>query len=341
MSVATGTCVNADCTAAVTGRCLESYDSPAECPHFSPSPAADWQPAPEEPVPSPPPLATCPGRRFHPGLELGLEDVLRVTRARYTRLVGILGPANAGKTCFLTSLYLQATHGLLLPEFRFAWSETMQGFELRARRLRTWSGGRLPEQFADRTSLTDPRSPAFLHLALDRPRRPGGRVELLLSDIPGEWTTQLTNRSSAARRFDFLGRADAVILMVEGPRLARDETRHAELMGVEMLLQRLVESVGLDVRVPLILIVSKCDELDVPVPPSLAHSESYARRLGFRPITVPTAAFSRDPERVPNGHGVLEVLKAILKEAPLPSHGTNPIHSPGSGVRSFWRYGVR
>lgn len=336
MSAVPGTCAKTDCTAAVTGRCLESHASPAECPHFSPRPA-DEQPVPTDAGDGSPPHASNPGRRFHPGLELGLKEVLSVTCARYSRLVGILGPANAGKTCFLTSLYLQATHGLLLPEFRFAGSETIQGFELRARKLRTWSGGQLPEQLADHTVLSDPRSPAFLHMSLDRPRHPGGRVELLLSDLPGEWSTQLIHRSAAAKRFHFLGRADALIIVVEGPRLARDETRHAELMGVEMLLQRLAESVSVDVQVPLILVASKCDEVDVALPPSLAGVEACARRLGFRPTTVPTASFSRDPGRVPNGQGVIEVLRAVVGEAPKLPCGPGPAPCPGRPARSFWR----
>jgi hypothetical protein len=134
-------------------------------------------------------------RQFHPGRELGLEDALAVTRARYGHLVGLLGPSNAGKTCFLTSLYLQACPGMLSPDFRFAGSLTIQGFELRARRLRTWTKGSLPEQLADHTVLADPRKAAFMHVSLDRPADPGKRVELLISDLPGEWSSELINRA--------------------------------------------------------------------------------------------------------------------------------------------------
>ena len=134
MSAVAGTCAKEDCTAAVTGRCLESFASPQECPHFSARAAGGEQPETPSVEEAQTHRTSGPGRRFHPGLELGLKEVLPVTRARYARLVGILGPSNAGKTCLLTSLYLQATHGLLLPEFRFAGSQTIQGFELRALR---------------------------------------------------------------------------------------------------------------------------------------------------------------------------------------------------------------
>ncbi|WP_143206203.1 TRAFAC clade GTPase domain-containing protein [Singulisphaera sp. GP187] len=262
-----------------------------------------------------------------------------MTRARYSHLVGILGSSNAGKTCLLTSLYLQACHGLLRPEFRFAGSLTLQGFELRARKLRTWTNGSMPDQFADHTVLADPRSPAFVHMALDRPGRPGGqgRVELLLADLPGEWSSQLINQASTAKRFDFLARADALVIVVEGPRLAFDSTRHAELMNLRHLLRRLADDVGVDAHAPLVLVASKCDELNMIVPPALAEAEGYARDLGFFPAIVPTASFSRRPERVPNGQGVIDVVHAILKGLPPILEQTPPLQIQ-KPFRSFWQH---
>jgi len=249
--------------------------------------------------------------------------------------VGILGPSNAGKTCFLTSLYLQACHGMLPPGFRFAGSLTLQGFELRARRLRSWAKASLPEQLADHTVLTDPRRPAFMHLALDRSAQPGGRVELLLSDLPGEWSTQLINRADTARRFNFLERADTLVVVVEGPKLAQKATQHAEVMSAKLLLQRLAETVRVDPRVPLILLVSKCDELDMKLPGVLAEVEELARKLGFHPVTIPTAAISRRPDRVPNGQGVLDVVRAIIAPEPARAAPPPPAREHRTG-RAYW-----
>jgi hypothetical protein len=172
----------------------------------------------------------------------------------------------------------------------------------------------LPEQLADHTVLADPRKPAFMHLALDRPAQPGKRVELLISDLPGEWSSELVNRADAAKRFEFLERADAVVVVVEGPRISQKTSRHVEVMNVKLLLQRLAESVKVDPQVPLVLLVSKCDELDMRVPAGFAEVEGHARTLGFRPVTVATASFSRKPDRVPNGKGVLDVIQAIVAQ---------------------------
>lgn len=321
MSATKFSCSRADCTVGVTGRCLDSFDDPVACPHAT-GVAAGLGTASGTAAVS---ATLTAARRFHPGHELGFRDALAITRARYAHFVGILGPVNAGKTCFLTSLYLSACHGLLAPEFRFAGSMTLQGFELRARGLRSWSGGSLADQVVEHTSLSDPRNPAFVHLALDRTTRPTVRSELLLSDLPGEWTTQLINRADQAARFEFLARADAVAIVVEGPRLDGNTTRHQEVASTRQLLERLHHDVKLSPAIPLLLLVSKIDELGGTLPPATASIQDAAERLGFTLNVVPTAAFSRDPARVPNGAGVLEALRLMLapgREIPCPPAST-------------------
>ncbi|MFO0842333.1 MAG: hypothetical protein U0797_08015 [Gemmataceae bacterium] len=323
------TCDKADCTVGLTGRCLESVPDPASCPNAQPRPAS--------PAPSAPEASVRVARRFHPGHELGLGDALAITRARYTHLVAVLGASNAGKTCFLTSLYLHACHGLLAPDYRFAGSLTLQGFELRARGLRSWRAGALPEQLVEHTALADPRYPAFMHLALDRPNDPRGRAELLLSDLPGEWTSQLVNRADRAARFDFLARADCVAFVVEGPSLANNATRHQELANARQLFGRLKNDVRLPPDTPLLLLVSKMDELDGALPATVGRVEEAAQQLGFSPQTVPTASFSRRPDRVPNGSGVVEALRAMLAPAPRGAVPASIAAAQPAGARSFLR----
>ena len=130
------TCLKPDCTFAITGTCLESIDDPTlKCPNLkvseSLSPPPEKTPGSEE-IPE---SAIKPARQFPSGLEIGLHDAGRLMRSRYTRIVGVLGQSEAGKTCLFTSLYLQITNRCLLPRYRFADSCTLQGFEQRARHL--------------------------------------------------------------------------------------------------------------------------------------------------------------------------------------------------------------
>jgi len=172
-------------------------------------------------------------------------------------------------------------------------------------------------------------------LALDRISR--GRVELLLTDLPGEWSTGLISRASTAARFDFLARADAVCIAVDGPRLVARDTRHTESTNACQLIERLAGNVNLDRGIPLIILLTKGDEIDMKLPADVAKIEERATALGFTSSVIATAAVSRRPAKVSNGQGVIDVVRAIVD---LPT--TGPVVQPrvtGSS-RSFLRVGT-
>jgi hypothetical protein len=299
-------CAREDCTAALTGHCLESHDNPAECPHASAGVASAIESASLPVV-----------RRFHAGHELGLRDALTVSRARYAHLVALLGVSDAGKTCFLTSLYLNACHGLLAPDYRFAGSLTLQGLELRARGLRSWNkDGSLPEQVTEHTALADPRTPAFVHLALDSSSSTHKRIELLLSDLPGEWTSQLVDRADKSSKFDFVARADSVMIALHGPRLAANATKHQDVAMTKQLFERLKQNVNLGTDIPIVLLVTRIDELNGDVPDCMRDLERHARDVGYLTKTIGVASISRFPKRIVNGTGVREAVHALLAAAP-------------------------
>ena len=183
---------------------------------------------------------------------------MTITRANYCHLIGILGAWDAGKTCFLLSLYLMATRGKLPKGWRFAGSLTLEGFEDRARRLRAWKSGALPMQLADHTMLADTRYAALLHLAL-REGRDGRRIDLLFTDLPGEWSKTLVDSANAAARFEFLKRADGIILVVDGFALTTS-FRNVEIQRCKHLLERLKANVGVDPSTPMTVLISKGDQ---------------------------------------------------------------------------------
>ena len=283
------------------------------------------------------PLPGSAARLFSAGLELGVEDAAEIMRARYSHLVGVLGSSDAGKTCYLLSLYLMASRGGLPKSHLFAGSRTLPGFEARARLLRMWKGGPLPDKLADHTTLTDPRQPGFLHLAL---RETGGAKRLhnvLLTDLPGEWSTNLVNRAATSARFMFLRRADGIVLVVDGPVL-NSATRHSELQRSRHLLDRLVQSVGVDVTTPLLLLVSKYDKLQMQRPAAIDDLEHHAKFLGFRPEVVLCAAFSTIPETVENGLGVFETVEKILADTPTVGHNETSTDQTTVSQRAFLRF---
>ena len=107
-----GKCNNPDCTVSETGTCLEAHSDPKQCPNYSllendiegesaPEATDDTNIAKEESF----------LRQFHSGNELGTLDAAEIMQKSYSHLIGILGFYNAGKTSFLSSLYLLASNG--------------------------------------------------------------------------------------------------------------------------------------------------------------------------------------------------------------------------------------
>jgi double-GTPase-like protein len=306
------TCSKQDCAIAVTGKCLELLE-PASCPNAKASsdaptaekPAAVWKVA---------------ARKFPGATEIGLMEAREIMHGKYAHFVGILGAYDAGKTCMLNALYLLAATAELAPRFRFAGSLTLAGFELRTRRLRKWNKGQLPDQLAEHTTHADPRNPGLLHIALSDSKNGFRRIELLLTDLPGEWTTGLIKQSQRAVAFEFLQRADGLVIAVDGTKLRNAATKHAERLSLEHLVDRLADAVNLDRRIPIFLVSCKADEAGIEVPQELEKVAEHARSKGYTARAVSVASFSRKPNDVANGYGIQALVESIVDyESPKPA----------------------
>ena len=311
-----GSCEQKDCTVAETGTCLLHGD-PGKCPQFRPAISEEKTTSRLAVSNENADNLTSPvARRFHQGLELGTLDLATLMRKRYCHLIGILGPTNAGKTCFLNSLFLTACHGGL-GDYQFAESLTPQGFEDRVRLVRRWKNGQLPDRLAEHTTLADPRSPAFLHLALKQRLGHRRRFDFLFPDLPGEWSTDLIDRVDTAQRFSFLHRADGILVMVDGKSLKSANSRHTEVHRTQLLFSRLAQSLHLDVTIPMVLLITKGDEIDMKLPEYAERIRSHAASLGFDPTVIVASSFSKNQSKVTSGTGVLAALENILsREAP-------------------------
>lgn len=339
--MATGRCDYPNCTVSTTGNCLLSHVPPETCEHFSEEDvealgglAIEAPPAEEEAREA----AVEAGRTFHLGNELGAEDAIEIMRARYAHLIGVLGSTAAGKTCLLSSLYLLASAGALPSPYQFYGSLTLQAFEDRARGLRRWSNGTLPDHLVERTTLADPRSPSLLHLGMQKlvDHGEGERIDLLITDLPGEWTNQLVARAANGKAFEFLRRADGIILVVDGTVLNSD-SRHAELQRMRNFSDRLANAVGIPRDIPFVLMVSKGDKIDMKEPEDLKSLHDHISGLGFPVSAVVVSAFSGRPEQVPSGTGVFDAFEQILLHRPTKENHQCP-DAGGAGNRSFQRF---
>lgn len=316
-------CITQDCTVADTGTCLLSND-PSSCPHRLAAEDNEAQTSSEIDHPS---TVAFPSSRA-----CTLSDARGLMAERYVHLVGILGEPNAGKTGCLVSLYLSVGQRCL-DGFAFADSRTLMGFEEISQGARRWNEGHIPEQFTDHTVLPDDRTAGFLHirLALEHQQR---SADLLCSDLPGEWTTELTDQNRVDR-LQFLKRADVIWLVIDGTETTAPDKRQVCLERTKMAISRLGSFLSRGRR--LIVVITRLDEM---VPDDGVVQEICAEGIqcGFDTESVAVASFSKDGNKVSPGTGIeklIELTTTFDRSPDLvwqPDGGTPSFESPHIGL---------
>ena len=321
-------CTQENCTVGETGTCLLNND-PATCPHRAAASTgaidvgAEVAPL-KEPVKNP---------RFPLSLSLSPTQVTEMMGTRYCRLIGILGAPNAGKTAALVSLYLLLARDRLTG-FRFADSRTLMAFDEISQGARRWNDGQLPEQLTAHTEMSDDRAAGFLHLRLasDHHDEP---VDVLLPDLPGEWTTAMIE-NGRVDRLQFLKRADVIWLMVDGDHLSAPATRQLALHRTKLLMQRLAELIVPSASI--ILVITRRDTAVIDQA-TLDDLLTEAAAHGLTIAVMQIASFA-DEGTISPGTGIRELVEATLSrdadhQAFWPDHSTK--HSPS---RAMMRYGT-
>lgn len=330
-------CSTPNCTVALTGICVLGRDADA-CEDRLPDDGADAPTEAEEVDDAerdsdvtarladlPEPAARA---QMYPGLELGLDDARRLNSRTRCHLIGILGAPDAGKTAALVSLYLLLARARLA-SFRFGSSRSLMAFEQLARGSRRWEDGNIPQQLTGHTKLEDPRSPGFLHLRLRRVINEMA-FDLLLPDLPGEWTDELID-TDEHDRLRFLSDAKALWVMADGVVLADPDRRKDPIGRTKSLLTRMAKFAPLDV--PLIFVLTRRDQSG-PIPPgTLDGVMQRANELGFTKVSILEVASFAPPETgIAAGLGIEELLERSLvaEEAPPPPAAA-PRETPADG----------
>ncbi len=288
----TSGCAQPNCTVAETGACLLN-DEPSKCPQRIAAQDAEAAIGAEK----------TRQARFPTSRAYMLDDAKALMAERYVHVVGVLGEADAGKTACLVSLYLTVAHRRL-GGFEFADSRTLMGFEEVSEGARRWNEGNMPEQLTDHTVLEEERTAGFLHMRLRR-CDDSGAVDLLCSDLPGEWTTELIEANRTAR-LAFLERADVVWLVVDGRETVDRMRRQVCWQRVRTLIRRLGKLLNEPRR--LILVLTRRDETE-PDTTLVARMCAEGNQHGFETESVEVASFADEGSEVQAGHGIQRLIE--------------------------------
>lgn len=337
-----GSCGFDGCTVDETGICALERD-PSTCSNRVTNEAADARSADTQgdgevasqsgdrmgaPVLDQPVRASA----FPSSRTLGPEDLNAMMGTRYVNVVGILGDPESGKTACLASLYLLVSHAML-EGWSFADSRSLTAFEDIARGARDWNNGEVPEQMTVHTELADDHGPGFLHLRLVR-RSDGRRVDLALPDVPGEWTQALVS-TARSDRLDFMKSAEVIWIVLDGRTLADIEKRHGLIARVGQLAGRL--NTMLDGGAPRLMIVVTHRDQHVLADNVANRLQTELVRRGAKAEIVGVAPFSDDPDNVPAGFGIVELIDLTVgKPAERPTFWQST--EPTEGNRAYLSY---
>lgn len=298
-------CTNPDCTVAQTGICLLNHALDT-CPQLV-SVKADG--SPELGIP---PVLAAPvtNARLPPSLTLDLDLAERLASKRPCTQVGILGLPASGKTAALVSLYLLAAKGRL-DGFEFRNSLSLMALEKLSRGARRWDTTSLPDQLTAHTEIADNRTAGYLHLRLHSARR-GFDLDLLLPDLPGEWTKSLidTNRTD---RLMFLKASSAIWLFVDGRTLHAPAAKLHTLHRCEMVLRRLKAFLA-EATPSITLVVTHKDQGQL-ANDNFAPLLDLAKQLGIDVQVHQIASFAHEESTTAPGEGIAELINSLCLRA--------------------------
>lgn len=293
-------CTNTECTVAETGICVLNNE-PNECPFLSAAVDSDLEGDAASRTADPVSASGETMASFPSSLALGLEEARGLMGREQCRLVGLLGEPNSGKTACLVSLYLLLA-GDRLEGFKYADSKSLMALDQLSRGARSWPG-EMPEQLTSHTELGDDRTAGFLHFKIVR-QCDAVRLNLLIPDLPGEWTTSLID-SGRTNRLGFLRSADAVWIMVDGQTLTSKFQRQGTIHRTSLLMSRLSTHLG-SVLPDIRLVVSRRD-LGEPSVQTLRELGRRATTYGIDLSVNRIASFSRTRETV-GGEGIPDLV---------------------------------
>lgn len=153
--------------------------------------------------------------------------------AKPVRMILCAGAPSAGKTTFLARIGEMFRNGTFR-DYRFAGSKTLCAFERISWLATIPSGVDRPKTLRTHHSEQD----TFFHIRVQPTGRPAHRIEILVSDLPGEiFPTALSSREFCTEQCA-LARADHLVLLLDCESLVDNRRRGAEWDNASLFLSQ-------------------------------------------------------------------------------------------------------
>ncbi len=271
------------------------------------------------------------------GKGLNLTEATLITREMLTSVVLFAGTAGSGKTTLLATLYLLFQKGPLAG-YEFAGSRTLVGFEERSYFVRTASQRSTPT--TERTTVSE-----MLHIRVRRTGSHDRSSDLLVCDFSGEDFREAKDSSEACRQLPVLRRADHLVLLVDGKKLADPSTRRRARQEPLTLLRNCLDTGVISVDAGVDVLFTKWDLVESSkdrdeIVSFVEHTEAEVRsHFSSRVASLRLARVAAHPTRatLQLGYGLTDLF-AEWVESRRRLGVSMPTQRLGSGSTEFDRY---
>ena len=313
-------CANPDCRVAQDSKCVEGYEL-EKCPFYGKSsaemPTDEVAGEGSEPKPSGIPLDL--------GKALDITGASDVLRRSPSRVIGIVGAFDSGKTSLIAGLYDLFQVGAV-GDVAFAGSSTLHALEQACHDARAASLRNVAH--SPRTGRGEVK---FYHFDLNVLKR-DKHLSLLIGDRSGEEYEEVADDVSHAAPMFELRRAGTVTVLVDGERLCDNATRHEAVSAVSLIVQGLFEGRAFEHRPRLAVVLTKND-----VVLASHHAERVMRDFDgilnalrrrhsdtFSAIEPFLTAASPKGTEIARGAGLSDLLAFWLKSTNVPAVPLRP-----------------
>ncbi len=276
------------------------------------------------------------------GYEMNAPETEDITLRWPTQLIVLAGAEGSGKTTMLAALYEHLGRGPFAG-FDFAGSRSLLGFERICHANRVASGGTRPN--TERTIPSD--EAAYYHLALRETAGERRRQQVLLSALSGELYRWARNSREECEKLTFLSRANAIVVLVDGEKLASLAQRvnaHADAAGIlDALLDAKMVPSGCHVE----FVFSKLDRIRAAGDPALAFLKQTQQKLEtkfrarvpqlvFRELAARPGPSSQENEL---SHGLAAAFATWADLLPRATGDSRRVPQPPNDAREFSKFG--